>query len=98
MHSVHAQDLRGRARKLFGEEARIVPYNKRRLLAPATDVFGNGSHCEPHVCKGKLVGDNRAPAGGAEADRMGGHNLPSLMTLRRGIVARPGHPPEVSKK
>ncbi len=62
------QDIDGELRKFFGIETRVVADEDRGILLGVVDVTSDGGHGESHVGKRKVVGDEAAPAGGAEFD------------------------------
>jgi len=62
------QDVDGELGKFFGVEARVVADEDGGAFLGVVDVAGDGGDCEAHVGKRKIVGDEAAPAGGAEFD------------------------------
>ena len=69
-HAVRAQHVAGQPRKLFGKETGIVADDQDGRLRPAANVLRDGAHRHAHICERELIGDQRAPAGGPEVNRI----------------------------
>ena len=62
------EDVYGELGEFFGVEARVVADEDGGVFLGVADVAGDGGDGEADVGKGEVVGDEAAPAGGAEFD------------------------------
>ena len=66
------EDVDGELGEFFGVEARVVADEDGGVFLGVVDVAGDRGHREADVGERKIVGDEAAPAGGAEFDGGGG--------------------------
>ncbi len=71
----------GGAGELGREEARVVSDEEQGFFRQAANVRGDCGGCDADAVEGEIVGDDAAPAGGAEVDRVGRHLVIMRMVL-----------------
>jgi len=79
--AVVAHHAGGGARKFRREESRVVPNDNCGILFPGGNMARDGLGRASHAGKGKIIGDDAAPAGSSEMDNWFGHGP----TLYRGL-------------
>ena len=84
------QYARGRESKFLGQESSVVGDDQRGGFLLRSDVARNRRSGTAHAGKIEIVGDNAAPAGGAEMDGLGRHER-LLYLGRRAVDAQESH-------
>ena len=71
--------------EFFGVEASVVADEDGRITFLLVDMSGDGADGEAHVGEGEIVGDESAPATGAEFNGSGAHSA-DILTVPLGEV------------
>src|SRR5487761_449689 len=80
----------GSASELLGEKSRIVADEKRRIFRETANVSGDCGGGDANAVESEIVGDDAAPAGGAEMDRVGRHLVNMIWLSCGGYCILPG--------